>query len=114
MIGVIRAVIRPIGDVVGPLFHVLTRTPSCSAEWPRTKLIGDHAVVNFVLASFIAVHERVRLVGVMLSHCVVVLVITEFSAIGRVFVESMAGNGRNDLNAGGAGWHSEIQLTIVF
>ena len=41
------------------------------------------------------------------------LVIAEFSAIGRVFVESVAGDGRNDFYAGGIGWHGEIKLAIV-
>ena len=41
------------------------------------------------------------------------LVVAEFSAIGRVFVESVAGDGRNDFNAGGIGWYGEIKLAIV-
>jgi hypothetical protein len=113
MVGVVGRVIHPIGDVVCPLFDVLPGTPSRSTEWPRTKLIRHNPIVDLVLTSFTVVDDWMPFIRLMLPHRVVMLVIAEFSAIGRVFVESMAGYGRNDFNAGGIGWYGEIKLAIV-
>ncbi len=89
----------PIGDVVGPLLHVLTCTPSRSPERPRTKLIGHHAPPHFLFTSSVAVHDRMPLVGRIAANGEVVFMVAEFRTICVVLLETMPCDGGDDSNA---------------
>ena len=112
VVGVVCAVIDPIGDVVRPLFHILSSTPALF-QWPGTKLIGNNAVSNLIFTSFTVVDDGVPLVSLVLAHRVVVLVVAEFRTIRSVLVETVSGDGGHDFNTRGVRWHGEIQLSIV-
>ena len=114
VIGVVGRVVNPVGDIVPPLLDVLPGAPSRSAKRPRAELIGNHPVVDLVLTTLPAVDDGMPLVGRVLTHGVVVLVIAKFSAVCIVLVETVAGDGGDDFNAGRLWRHGEIQLSSVF